>query len=173
MAIRPCPDCHGGRLKPELLAVKIGGLNISEVCALTVSEGLKFFESLKLDGHRREVAEQIHREVASRLGFLERVGLGYLALDRATESLSGGEAQRIRLATQIGNQLVGVLYVLDEPTIGLHPRDVDRLLDSLVSLKDQGNTLVVVEHDEKNDGSRGSHRRHGPRRRCRRWGSGC
>ncbi|MGB1070809.1 MAG: excinuclease ABC subunit UvrA [Planctomycetota bacterium] len=149
LAIRPCPDCHGGRLKPELLAVKIGGLNISEVCALTVSEGLKFFESLKLDGHRREVAEQIHREVASRLGFLERVGLGYLALDRATESLSGGEAQRIRLATQIGNQLVGVLYVLDEPTIGLHPRDVDRLLDSLVSLKDQGNTLVVVEHDEK------------------------
>lgn len=149
LAIRPCPDCHGGRLKSELLAVKIGGHNISEVCALTVSEGLKFFESLKLDGHRREVAEQIHREVASRLGFLERVGLGYLALDRATESLSGGEAQRIRLATQIGNQLVGVLYVLDEPTIGLHPRDVDRLLDSLVSLKDQGNTLVVVEHDEK------------------------
>ena len=149
LAIRPCPDCHGGRLKPELLAVKIGGLNISEVCSLTVSEGLKFFESLELDGHRQEVADQIHREVASRLGFLERVGLGYLALDRATETLSGGEAQRIRLATQIGNQLVGVLYVLDEPTIGLHPRDVDRLLDSLISLKDQGNTLVVVEHDER------------------------
>lgn len=149
LAIRSCPSCHGGRLKSALLAVKIGGLNISEVCNLTVSDALRFFSDLKLTGHRKEVAEQIHREVASRLGFLERVGLGYLALDRATETLSGGEAQRIRLATQIGNQLVGVLYVLDEPTIGLHPRDVDRLLDSLVALKDQGNTLVVVEHDEK------------------------
>jgi len=116
---------------------------------LTVSAALDFFTGLKLKGHRKEVAQQIHREVASRLEFLQRVGLGYLALDRATESLSGGESQRIRLATQIGNQLVGVLYVLDEPTIGLHPRDVDRLLDSLVSLKDQGNTLVIVEHDEK------------------------
>ncbi len=149
LAIRSCPKCHGGRLKSELLAVRIGGLNISEVCQLTVSAALDFFTGLKLKGHRKEVAQQIHREVASRLEFLQRVGLGYLALDRATESLSGGESQRIRLATQIGNQLVGVLYVLDEPTIGLHPRDVDRLLDSLVSLKDQGNTLVIVEHDEK------------------------
>ncbi|OUU22708.1 MAG: hypothetical protein CBC13_07355 [Planctomycetia bacterium TMED53] len=149
LAIRPCPDCHGGRLRAELLAVRIGGLNISEVCQLNVSAALDFFKNLKLKGHRKEVAEQIHREVASRLSFLEKVGLGYLALDRATESLSGGESQRIRLATQIGNQLVGVLYVLDEPTIGLHPRDVEKLLDSLVSLKDQGNTLVVVEHDEK------------------------
>ncbi len=149
LAIRPCPGCSGGRLKPELLAVRIEGKNISDLCQLTVSSALEFFNSLTLSGYRKEVAQQIHTEVASRLGFLEQVGLGYLGLDRATESLSGGESQRIRLATQIGNQLVGVLYVLDEPTIGLHPRDVDRLLDSLVSLKDQGNTLVVVEHDER------------------------
>ncbi|MGE4631800.1 MAG: excinuclease ABC subunit UvrA, partial [Planctomycetota bacterium] len=112
-------------------------------------EALVFFDQLQLTGYRKEVADQVHREVASRLRFLDQVGLDYLALDRSTETLSGGEAQRIRLATQIGNQLVGVLYVLDEPTIGLHPRDVDRLLDSLEALRDQGNTLVVVEHDSR------------------------
>ncbi|MEC9475883.1 MAG: excinuclease ABC subunit UvrA [Planctomycetota bacterium] len=147
LTISSCPRCGGGRLKPELLEVRIAGENISEVCGRTVEDALKFFDDLKLTGYRKEVADQVHREVSSRLRFLQQVGLDYLELDRSTETLSGGEAQRIRLATQIGNQLVGVLYVLDEPTIGLHARDVDRLLDSLEGLRDQGNTLVVVEHD--------------------------
>ncbi|MGE4619765.1 MAG: excinuclease ABC subunit UvrA, partial [Planctomycetota bacterium] len=149
LTILKCPGCQGGRLKEELLEVRINGENISEVCQRTVEDALSFFEHLELDGYRKEVADQVMLEVSGRLRFLEQVGLGYLALDRSTESLSGGEAQRIRLATQIGNQLVGVLYVLDEPTIGLHPRDVDRLLDSLEALRDQGNTLVVVEHDSR------------------------
>ena len=149
LAISSCPGCGGGRLKPELLEVRIAGENISEVCGRTVDDAVKFFEQLQLTGFRKEVADQVHQEVASRLRFLQQVGLDYLALDRSTETLSGGESQRIRLATQIGNQLVGVLYVLDEPTIGLHARDVDRLLDSLEALRDQGNTLVVVEHDSR------------------------
>ncbi len=149
LAVLTCPGCDGGRLKPELLAVRIGGKNISEVSGHTVDQAFEFFDQLQLDGYRKEVADQVKLEVASRLSFLKKVGLGYLALDRATETLSGGESQRIRLATQIGNQLVGVLYVLDEPTIGLHPRDVDRLLGSLEELRDQGNTLVVVEHDDR------------------------
>ena len=149
LAVQACPGCQGGRLRKELLAVSVGGASISEVCALTVDEALHFFAELELTGWRREVAEQVHVEIGSRLRFLEQVGLGYLGLDRSTESLSGGEAQRIRLATQIGNRLVGVLYVLDEPTIGLHQRDNERLLRSLVELRDQGNSLVVVEHDEQ------------------------
>ena len=149
LSVSTCPGCDGGRLKPELLEVRIAGQNISEVCSRTVEEALIFFDQLELTGYRKKVADQVHREVASRLRFLDQVGLEYLALDRAMETLSGGEAQRIRLATQIGNQLVGVLYVIDEPTIGLHPRDVDRLLDSLEALRDQGNTLVVVEHDSR------------------------
>ncbi len=149
LAILTCPSCHGGRLKRELLEVRIGGENISDLCSRTVDQALEFFQQLQLQGVRKEIADQIQIEVASRLLFLQKVGLGYLALDRATETLSGGESQRIRLATQIGNQLVGVLYVLDEPTIGLHPRDVDRLLESLEDLRDQGNTLVVVEHDDR------------------------
>ncbi len=149
LTVLSCPGCSGGRLKPELLAVRIGGENISQLCGRTVDQAIEFFEALELTGYRREVADQVRLEVVSRLSFLQKVGLGYIALDRATETLSGGEAQRIRLATQIGNQLMGVLYVLDEPTIGLHARDVDRLLGSLAELRDQGNTLVVVEHDDR------------------------
>ncbi|MDE0959443.1 MAG: excinuclease ABC subunit UvrA [Planctomycetota bacterium] len=149
LTVLTCPGCDGGRLKPELLAVRIGGENISDLSRRTVDQAIEFFDQLELEGYRKEVADQVKLEVASRLSFLKKVGLGYLALDRATETLSGGESQRIRLATQIGNQLVGVLYVLDEPTVGLHPRDVDRLLGSLEELRDQGNTLVVVEHDDR------------------------
>lgn len=149
LAVQECPGCGGGRLRKELLHVEIGGLSISDICRLTVEESINFFTNLELEGWRREVAEQVHVEIGSRLKFLEQVGLGYLGLDRSTESLSGGEAQRIRLATQIGNRLVGVLYVLDEPTIGLHQRDNEKLLKSLLELRDQGNSLVVVEHDEQ------------------------
>jgi len=147
LTVLTCPGCSGGRLKPELLAVRIGGENISQLCGRTVDQAIEFFEQLELTGYRREVADQVRLEVVSRLSFLQKVGLGYIALDRATETLSGGEAQRIRLATQIGNQLMGVLYVLDEPTIGLHPRDTERLLSTLTGLQQLGNTLVVVEHD--------------------------
>ncbi len=148
MSAQACQLCGGGRLRRELLAVQISGLGIHQVSKFTVKEAISFFEELKLPGWKQDVVDEVHLEILGRLRFLDSVGLGYLSLDRATESLSGGESQRIRLATQIGNHLVGVLYVLDEPTIGLHPRDCERLLDSLDSLRDQGNSLVIVEHDE-------------------------
>ncbi|MHC4935795.1 MAG: excinuclease ABC subunit UvrA [Planctomycetota bacterium] len=148
MSSQPCPACGGGRLRPELLAVRVGGEGIADIARRSVREALSFFNELRLEGRGQKVVEGVHEEIVGRLRFLEAVGLGYLGLDRATETLSGGESQRIRLATQIGSHLVGVLYVLDEPTIGLHPRDCDRLLDSLTSLRDHGNSLVVVEHDE-------------------------
>lgn len=148
MSSRPCPACSGKRLKPEALAVKVGGRSITEVTRLSVLECGKFFNSLELTERERIIARQILKEINERLGFLVNVGLDYLTLDRAAGTLSGGEAQRIRLATQIGSGLVGVLYILDEPSIGLHQRDNHRLLKTLERLRDLGNTLIVVEHDE-------------------------
>jgi excinuclease ABC subunit A len=153
MVATECPSCHGTRLKPESLAVTIAGRHIGAVSALPVHQALDFFRALPLreegrDGLDPEIAGPVLKEVVERLGFLVDVGLEYLTLDRSAESLSGGEAQRIRLATQIGSKLCGVLYILDEPSIGLHPRDNERLLKTLVQLRDLGNTVIVVEHDE-------------------------
>ena len=145
----PCAACGGGRLKPLALAVTVGGKNVSELCRLSVAAARAFVSSLQFGPQGKPVAEPILQEIESRLLFLDEVGLAYLSLDRASSTLSGGEAQRIRLASQIGSRLVGVLYVLDEPTIGLHPRDTGRLLATLRSLRDLGNTVVVVEHDEE------------------------
>ncbi len=144
----PCPVCEGTRLKPEVLAVRVGGRSIAEVCALPIREAKEFLDALELGVRERQIAEQVLKEIQARLGFLLDVGLDYLSLMRAAATLSGGEAQRIRLATQIGSGLVGVLYVLDEPSIGLHQRDNRRLIDTLTRLRDLGNTLIVVEHDE-------------------------
>src|SRR5690606_13906911 len=144
----PCPACAGARLKPEILAVTIAGRNIADVCAMSVGECHDFIETLELNDRQRMIAERVLKEINARLRFLVDVGLDYLSLDRPAGTLSGGEAQRIRLATQIGSGLVGVLYVLDEPSIGLHQRDNHRLIETLVRLKNLGNTLIVVEHDE-------------------------
>ncbi len=143
-----CPQCRGQRLKREVLAVTVGGLNISEFSSLSVTAALEFLEKLELSHRDQMIANQILKEIRSRLGFLKSVGLEYLSLSRASATLSGGESQRIRLATQIGSSLVGVLYILDEPSIGLHQRDNDKLIDTLKHLRDLGNTLIVVEHDE-------------------------
>ncbi|WP_153503107.1 excinuclease ABC subunit UvrA [Cumulibacter manganitolerans] len=144
----PCPVCHGTRLKPEILAVRLGGLSIAEVTEMSIGECNRFLGGLRLDERQKLIAERVLKEVHARLGFLVDVGLDYLSLARAAATLAGGEAQRIRLATQIGSGLVGVLYVLDEPSIGLHQRDNRRLIETLVRLRDLGNTLIVVEHDE-------------------------
>ena len=144
----PCNTCGGKRLKPEILAVTVGGKNIHEVCELSAVESLEFFESLTLEGQDLQIAGPIVKEIKARLRFLVDVGLDYLTLERATATLSGGEAQRIRLATQIGAGLMGVLYILDEPSIGLHQRDNERLIATLKRLRDLGNTVIVVEHDE-------------------------
>jgi excinuclease ABC subunit A len=144
----PCPACGGARLKPEVLAVTLGGRSIAEASALSIGECGEFLRDLELGHRERMIAERVLKEVHARLGFLVDVGLDYLSLDRPAATLAGGEAQRIRLATQIGSGLVGVLYVLDEPSIGLHQRDNRRLIDTLVRLRDLGNTLIVVEHDE-------------------------
>ena len=144
-----CPTCKGARLKPEALAVTIAELNIAQLTALPVDRALAFVEQLRLKGRDEQIARQIVKELRARLGFLVNVGLEYLTLDRSATTLAGGEAQRIRLATQIGSSLVGVLYVLDEPSIGLHQRDNARLLATLKTLRDLGNTLIVVEHDEE------------------------
>ena len=148
MAETACPDCHGARLRPEVLAVTVGGLNISEFTALPITEELAFLNRLTLSEKDAQIAESILREVRSRLHFLQSVGLQYLTLARSASTLSGGESQRIRLATQIGSSLMGVLYILDEPSIGLHQRDNEKLLATLRELRDLGNTLIVVEHDE-------------------------
>ncbi|MBR5909972.1 MAG: excinuclease ABC subunit UvrA, partial [Schwartzia sp.] len=148
MTVTPCPVCHGARLKPETLAVTVGGKSIHEATQLTIRDADAFFSSLDLTAREQKIAAQILKEIHARLGFLVHVGLDYLTLSRAAGTLSGGEAQRIRLATQIGSGLVGVLYILDEPSIGLHQRDNDRLLEALKRLRDLGNTLIVVEHDE-------------------------
>ncbi|MDN5317792.1 MAG: excinuclease subunit [Thermoanaerobacterium sp.] len=143
-----CPDCHGARLKPEVLAVTVRGMPINKITDLSVTELLKFMDELKLTEREEFIAHQIIKEIKARLNFLKDVGLDYLTLSRNAGTLSGGESQRIRLASQIGSGLVGVTYILDEPSIGLHQRDNERLLNSLKKLKDQGNTLIVVEHDE-------------------------
>ncbi len=149
MSLRPCPQCHGARLKPEVLAVTIGGENIHEFTGMSVARARNFLEGLELSETERLIGERIIRELRARLTFLDDVGVGYLQLDRASATLSGGEAQRLRLATQIGSQLVGVLYILDEPSIGLHQRDNGRLIVTLERLRDIGNTVIVVEHDEQ------------------------
>ena len=148
MTTSPCPHCHGDRLSDISRAVTVGGLSITQFCDLSVTHELEFLDGLKLEGSQAVIADQILREIRSRLGFLRSVGLQYLTLSRSAGTLSGGEAQRIRLATQIGSSLMGVLYILDEPSIGLHQRDNDRLLETLRRLRDLGNTLIVVEHDE-------------------------
>ena len=144
----PCDECHGKRLNPESLSVTVGGINISDFCEKSVSDALEFVKNLQLTDRERMIAKAILKEITERLGFLQSVGLEYLTLSRASGTLSGGESQRIRLATQIGSSLMGVLYILDEPSIGLHQRDNDRLLETLKHLRDLGNTLIVVEHDE-------------------------
>ena len=149
MTSTPCPVCHGSRLKPEVLSILIGGKNICQVTALTVRDCLRFFANLELSQRQQIIARQVLKEIKARLQFLNDVGLDYLTLDRSAGTLSGGEAQRIRLATQIGSGLTGVLYILDEPSIGLHQRDNGKLLETLKHLRDLGNTLLVVEHDEE------------------------
>jgi len=149
MSQKHCEDCEGKRLKPEVLAVTVAGKNIWELSSLSVTDSLKFFESVKFNKNEKKIAHQILKEINARLGFMRNVGLDYLSLERKAATLSGGEAQRIRLATQIGSSLVGVLYILDEPSIGLHQRDNKRLIDTLLYLRDLGNTLIVVEHDEQ------------------------
>ncbi|HXI02295.1 MAG TPA: excinuclease ABC subunit UvrA, partial [Candidatus Saccharimonadales bacterium] len=149
MTVRPCEECGGARLKPEARAVKFAGRSISDFAALPVEEALRAFSDLELPASAEVVARPLLKEIMERLGFLDAVGLGYLTLDRAAATLAGGESQRIRLATQIGSRLSGVLYVLDEPSIGLHPRDNGRLIRMLMEMRDNGNTLIVVEHDEE------------------------
>ena len=145
----PCPDCQGTRLKKEVLSIKVGGRSIAEATRLSIREALDFFTHLELSPRSRKISQGILKEIGDRLRFMMEVGLDYLTLDRTAATLSGGESQRIRLATQIGSSLVGVLYILDEPSIGLHPRDHLRLLETLKRLRDLGNTVIVVEHDEE------------------------
>ncbi|MFQ5706897.1 MAG: excinuclease ABC subunit UvrA [bacterium] len=149
MNVKPCPECHGARLRKEALAVRVQDKNIQSITAMSVNEAFAFFAQLKLSERDEVIAHQILKEIRERLGFLVNVGLEYLTLDRSASTLSGGEAQRIRLATQVGSQLVGVLYILDEPSIGLHQRDNQRLLSTLFKLRDLGNTVLVVEHDRE------------------------
>ncbi len=149
MAQAPCTVCRGARLRPESAAVRVGGRTLVELSALTIEALCGFFEELRLEGSALEIASELRKEIRSRLDFLSAVGLGYLSLDRSGPSLSGGEAQRIRLASQVGSELCGVIYILDEPSIGLHQRDNRRLLDTLERMRDLGNTVVVVEHDEE------------------------
>jgi excinuclease ABC subunit A len=150
MRIKPCPECHGKRLKPETLCVRVGELNIADVSSMSVADAFRFFDGLeaKLNARQKVIGERAVKEILERLRFLFDVGLGYLNLDRSANTLAGGEAQRIRLATQIGSGLMGCLYVLDEPSIGLHQRDNARLIETLIRLRDLGNTVLVVEHDE-------------------------
>ena len=165
MRLVPCKVCGGARLKPETLAVTINERNISEVCDLSIGEAAKFLAALELTERERMIAERVTKEVNARLGFLLDVGLDYLTLSRSAGTLAGGEAQRIRLASQIGSGLVGTLYVLDEPSIGLHQRDNRRLIDTLTRLRDLGNTVIVVEHDEETILRERLDRRHRARRR--------
>src|SRR5208282_2261565 len=149
MSATECPACHGKRLRPESLAVKVNGMSIADFTAMPVARALTVAQGIKLAGREAAIAGRVMHEVVERLQFLNAVGLGYISLDRSAATLSGGEGQRIRLATQIGSRLRGVLYVLDEPSIGLHHRDNDRLLTALEALRDLGNTVLVVEHDEE------------------------
>ena len=149
MSEKHCDACDGKRLRPEALAVTVGGTNIHDLSVMSVEETLAFVSKLTLSDTEKQIAKQIMKEITARLTFMRNVGLEYLTLERKAGTLSGGEAQRIRLATQIGSALVGVLYILDEPSIGLHQRDNQKLIDTLLYMRDIGNTLVVVEHDEQ------------------------
>src|SRR2546423_6279151 len=149
MSFRPCPVCHGARLKPEVLAVTVGDRNIHEFTRMSVTRALEFLDGLELSETDQLIGSRVIKEIKERLTFLDNVGVGYLDLDRTAATLSGGEAQRLRLATQIGSQLVGVLYILDEPSIGLHQRGNGRLIGTLERLRDLGNTVLGVEHDEQ------------------------
>jgi excinuclease ABC subunit A len=149
MIISPCPACGGKRLKPKVISVKIADKSIIDVTDMSIKQCVIFFKTLILSKKQEEIAWQILKEIKARLDFLDRVGLNYLTLSRSAGTLSGGEAQRIRLATQIGSNLMGVVYILDEPSIGLHQRDNKKLIDTLYRLRDLGNTLIVVEHDEE------------------------
>ncbi len=149
MRVQDCPECAGERLGPAQRAVRVGGMRLPELCAATVDEALARLAALELSATERQIAVDVQKELRNRLSFLHEVGLGYLTLDRSSATLSGGESQRIRLASQLGNKLMGVLYVLDEPTVGLHARDTERLLQTLLELRDLGNTVVAVEHDEQ------------------------
>ena len=149
MNSQPCPVCSGSRLKKEALFIKINNRSVWNVVRMPIKDSLEFFRDLKLSAVEHEIARRVLKEVSERLGFLSNVGLDYISLDRAASTLSGGEGQRIRLATQIGSSLVGVLYILDEPSIGLHQRDNRRLLSALKRLRDMGNSVIVVEHDEE------------------------
>ena len=149
MSMRPCPDCGGARLRKETLGVEINEKNIGHVSSMSIKDLSNFFSTIDLTKMEHAIADQILKEIRQRLSFLVNVGLNYLTLDRSATTLSGGESQRIRLATQIGSQLMGVLYILDEPSIGLHPRDNNRLLNTLKSLRDIGNSILVVEHDKE------------------------
>ncbi|GAH12696.1 unnamed protein product, partial [marine sediment metagenome] len=146
---RPCSGCNGKRLRQESLAVKIGSISIADFCEKTIEEGIKWLRSLKLTEREKIIGERLIKEIVERLNFLKDVGLSYLTLDRKSSTLSAGESQRIRLATQIGSGLVGVLYILDEPSIGLHQRDNKKLINALKRLRDLGNTIIVIEHDEE------------------------
>ena len=148
LAHRSCPECHGARLRKEARFVQVGGAFLHEINAMPLSKTLDSFNKIQLDGNKAKIAEKVLKEIRDRLKFLIDVGLNYLTLSRSAETLSGGESQRIRLASQIGSGLTGVMYVLDEPSIGLHQRDNDRLLGTLKHLRDLGNTVIVVEHDE-------------------------
>ena len=148
LSSRPCQTCHGARLREEARNVFVNDTDLPTVTALSIEKSLQFFKDLSLPGARGKIAEKIQKEIVDRLTFLVNVGLDYLTLDRSADTLSGGEAQRIRLASQIGSGLVGVMYILDEPSIGLHQKDNDRLLSTLRHLRDIGNTVIVVEHDE-------------------------
>ena len=145
---RPCPDCHGRRLRPDALATRVGGQNIAEVAAMKIRDALEFFRNLPLSDYQRQIGRMMLEQVTARLGYLEAVGLGYLTLDRTLRTLSGGEIRRVALTSALGSSLVNMLYVLDEPSIGLHPRDINRLLEAIVGLRDRSNTVVVVEHEE-------------------------
>ena len=149
MTVSECSCCHGQRLRQEALGVTVGGKNIHQLCLLSVSESIDFFNELQLSDSESQIAAGIVKEIRSRLTFLQNVGLDYLTMERAAETLSGGEAQRIRLATQIGSALCGVMYILDEPSIGLHQRDNQKLIDTLINLRDNGNSVIVVEHDDQ------------------------
>ncbi|MCK4833656.1 MAG: excinuclease ABC subunit UvrA, partial [Gammaproteobacteria bacterium] len=148
LSVQPCPACHGTRLNEAARHVFIKKKTLAELTAMPIEQSFEFFDTLKMSGHRGEIAKKINREISTRLRFLVNVGLEYLTLDRSSDTLSGGESQRIRLASQIGAGLVGVMYILDEPSIGLHQRDNDRLITTLNHLRDIGNTVIVVEHDE-------------------------
>ena len=149
MSMKPCPDCEGSRLKKESRSVTVNNTSLGTLSSYPIKEIKVFFDQIKLNKMDTAIADQIIKEIKKRISFLIDVGLDYLTLDRSATTLSGGEAQRIRLATQIGSQLVGVLYILDEPSIGLHPRDNTRLLGSLKKLRDLGNSIIDVEHDQE------------------------